>query len=329
MKVEVSSPGKIFLSGEYLALDGSIATILSSKQRVKVKIEESELSSNVLYSLPANQSFAFHVNDSFQIQWIHDNPNELGSFIEEAVILMQIKPSKTKFTIDTTDFYYDSRKIGIGSSSAISSALIKAINEYFNFAYTKEMMMDSALKLHSRKQNNLGSGLDVIAAFIDSGLIECVLDNNGEKVWKKLEWPSDLIIKGVITGEQGNTTKMIERYLKGHINNKEFFLRLKTDADQCLENLSLSWEAKDCESILGLMQKYNIFMQQLDEMYHLGIYTNEHRILANLANKLEIFYKPSGAGGGDLGFLLTKNIEKLKKFNAKLTDSNFKLIDLR
>ena len=49
------------------------------------------------------------------------------------------------------------------------------------------MMMDSALKLHSRKQNNLGSGLDVIAAFIDSGLIECVLDNNGEKVWKKIE----------------------------------------------------------------------------------------------------------------------------------------------
>ena len=329
MKVEVSAPGKVFISGEYLALDGSIATLLTSKQRVKIKIEESELSCNVFYSLPTNKSFPFHVNDSFQIQWIRDNPHELGSFIEEAIILMQIKPSKTKFTIDTTDFYYDNRKIGIGSSSAISSALIKAINEYFDFAYTKEIMMDIALKLHSTKQNNLGSGLDVIASFIDSGLIECFIDDNGVKVSRKLEWPSDLIIKGVITSKQSNTTKMIEKYLKGHLNNKEFFLTLKTDVDHCLDNLSLLWKEKDSESILGLMKQYNIFMQQLDEMYDLGIYTNEHTILANLANKLEIFYKPSGAGGGDLGFLLTKNIEKLKNFNEKLTDSNFKLIDLR
>ena len=329
MKTEVSSPGKIFLSGEYLAMDGSIATLLSSKQRAKIAIEESDLSFNVLYSLPANKSFPFHVNDSFQIQWIENNPEELGLFIQDAIILMQIKPSKTKFTIDTTDFYFNSRKIGIGSSSAISSALIRGINEHFDFAYTKEMMIDSALKLHSIKQNNLGSGLDVIASFIDSGLIECVKDNNGQKEWQKIEWPSDLLIKGVITSEHSNTTKMIEKYLKGQINNKEFFWTLKSIADECLEHLSLSWKAKNCESILGLMQQYNILMQQLDEMYHLGIYTNEHRILANLANESEIFYKPSGAGGGDLGFLLTKNIEKLKIFNEKLSDSNFKLIDLR
>ena len=329
MKVEVSSPGKIFLSGEYLALDGSKATILSSKQRVKIKIEESDLSSNLLYSLPTNKSFPFHVDDSFQIKWLHGNPEELGLFIEQAIRLMQIKPSKTKFTIDTTDFYYESRKIGIGSSSAISSALIKAINKYFNFAYTKEMMIDNALKLHSRKQNNLGSGLDVIASFIDSGLIECVIDNNGQKEWQELEWPSDLIIKGLITTQQSDTSKMIEKYMKGHFNNKEFFSKLKIDADQCLENLSLSWRAKDCESILDFMEQYNILIKQLDEMYHLGIYTDEHSILDNLANDSEIFYKPSGAGGGDLGFLLTKNTDKLKRFNQKLTDSNFKLIDLR
>lgn len=329
MKAETSSPGKIFLSGEYFALNGSIATLLASKQRVKIKIEESKLSSNVFYSLPTNKSFPFHVNDSFQIQWIQDNPHELASFIEEAIILMQIKPSKTKFTIDTTDFYYNNRKIGIGSSSAISSALIKAINDYFDFGYTKDMMMDSALKLHSRKQNNLGSGLDVIASFTDSGLIECFIDNDGEKVSRKLEWPSNLIIKGVITSKQSNTTKMIEKYSKGHTKNKEFFLTLKTDADRCLDNLSLSWKEKDSESILILMKQYNIYMRQLDEMYDLGIYTNEHEILANLAKKSEIFYKPSGAGGGDLGILLTKNVQKIKNFDEKLTDSNFKLIDLR
>ena len=132
MKVEASAPGKIFLSGEYLAIEGSLATVLPTKQRAKIIIEESKSSSNILYCLPLDKSFAFDVNDSFDIEWLDDNPMDMGLFIEKAIVLMQIQPTKTRFTIDTTDFYLQRRKIGIGSSSAISSALIKAINKYFD-----------------------------------------------------------------------------------------------------------------------------------------------------------------------------------------------------
>ena len=50
MRVEESAPGKIFLSGEYLALEGSLSTVLPTKQRAKIIIEESKSSSNILYS---------------------------------------------------------------------------------------------------------------------------------------------------------------------------------------------------------------------------------------------------------------------------------------
>ena len=116
MKVETSAPGKVFLSGEYLALEGSSATLLATKHRAKIIIEPSKCSTNILYSLPLEKAFAFDVNDSFQIKWLDDNPNELGLFIEQAIIMMKIKPTKTKFTIDTNDFYFQNRKIGIGSS---------------------------------------------------------------------------------------------------------------------------------------------------------------------------------------------------------------------
>ena len=39
-----------------------------------------------------------------------------------------------------------------------------------------------------------------------------------------------------------------------------------------------------------LMEKYNALMQQLDQKYRLGIYTDEHQVLANLAKKSGIFY---------------------------------------
>jgi len=328
MRVEESAPGKIFLSGEYLALEGSLSTLLPTKQRAKIIIEDSKCSTNVLYSLPLGKSYAFEVNDSFDIEWLDDHPIEMGVFIEKAIILMQIKPAMKKFTIDTTDFYSQRRKIGIGSSSAISSALIKAINKYFHIGQTKEMIIDSALSLHHRKQNSLGSGLDVIASSLDSGLIECDIKKAKQKKWTKLVWPSDLLIKGVITNEQSDTKKMIEKYLKGHIKNKEFFLALKTDADLILKQLSLSWKSKDSETILALMKQYNVLMQQLDEKYHLGIYTKEHQALANLTSQSGLLYKPSGAGGGDLGLILTNNEMKLKQIIAKLKDNNFQTLDL-
>ena len=115
------------------------------------------------------------------------------------------------FHIVKTDFYFQSRKIGIGSSSAISSALIEALTKYFDIKYTDEMIIDSAVSLHNTTQNSVGSGLDVLASRVDSGLIECDIQKLSQKKWTKLEWPSDLFIKGVITSEQSNTKKMIQR----------------------------------------------------------------------------------------------------------------------
>jgi len=93
--------------------------------------------------------------------------------------------------------------------------------------------------------------------------------------------------------------------------------------------LSLSWKAKDSESVLELMEQYNVLMQQLDQKYHLGIYTDEHQDFSNLAKKSGIFYKPAGAGGGDLGFILSNNEVKFKEFLVKLQDKNCITLDLR
>jgi len=329
MRVEVSAPGKVFISGEYLALDGSLATILSTKQRAKITIEDSKNTFNVLYSLPSNKSFAFNVNNDFKIDWINDHPREVGSFIEQAILEMQIKPTKVQFIIDTTNFYFQNKKIGIGSSSAISSALTKAINKYFDKGYSKKKIIDTAISVHKRAQDSLGSGLDVIAAFADSGLIECDLNTASRKSWGILEWPKDLIIKGVITNKQSRTRDMIEKYLEGRNQNKDFFKKFQLQANLLFKNLSSSWRDKDTRSILELMEEHNILMQELNEIYDLGIYTDEHQDLANLASQSGSFYKPSGAGGGDLGFILSDSEIKLKKLLKKIRSKNIEIIDLR
>ena len=329
MKVKYSAPGKVFLSGEYLALDGSLATILSTKQRALICIEEIDEPHNILYCLPSNQTFAFKVNNNYKIEWLEKDPQELGLFLEWSILLTQVRPTMTRFTIDTSDFFLQGKKLGVGSSAAIASALIHAIAGYFHLKYTDETILETSLRLHSIKQHNLGSGLDVIAAHADSGLIECVNNTDGKEKWTRLEWPSDLLIKGVITKEQSSTAGMIQKYYEGQIHRKEFFEQLQTDADQLLQDLSSSWKDKDIKSILELMEQYSSLMHRLNEKYDLGIYTDEHQDLANEASKLGLFYKPSGAGGGDVGFILTDDETKLKQLLTQIKDKNYQIMDLK
>ena len=76
------------------------------------------------------------------------------------------------------------------------------------------------------------------------------------------------------------------------------------------------------------MRKYNTYIKQLNEKFNLGIFTNEHKGFIDLARRLDIFYKRSGAGGGDLGLVITNNENKLAQFLKNVSDKNYQTIDL-
>ena len=101
---------------------------------------------------------------------------------------------------------------------------------------------------------------------------------------------------------------MIEKFIQGRNHNKEFFKELQLKAKVLFKNLSSAWRYKDTRSILELMEEHNLLMQELNKKYHLDIYTDEHKDLENLASQSGLFYKPSGAGGGDLGFILSLSL---------------------
>ena len=329
MKVEISAPGKVFLSGEYLVVDGALATILSTRQRAKVIIEDNSQTENVLYSSPIDRNFPFLVDDNYCIKWIDNNPNQFGSLISYLFQEIKIKPKSTRFSLDTSGFFYQNKKIGIGSSAALSVALVNAVNIYYNMELSHTRVLELSLKIHAISQQNLGSGLDVLAAFADSKLIECDHKMLQANYWKEMKWPANLFIKGVITNHQGSTSKMIERYSLARDNNQTIFKKLLLESQNILKQLSSSWKSRDVNLILDLMTEYNLLIRQMNQEFDLGIYTKEHQILFDLALNSKLLYKPSGAGGGDLGFILSTNKKQLEKFTNILKDSNFQTIDLR
>ena len=188
--------------------------------------------------------------------------------------------------------------------------------------------LQKALNIHALSQDNFGSGLDVITSYADCGVVECNLKMANELKWRSLKWPSDLYIKGVITSDQSSTKIMIEKYNHGKDSNQIFFNKFYAETSHLLNQISTVWDAQDSEKILELMQKYNTFIKQLNEKFNLGIFTDEHRQLLDFAKKTGIFYKPSGAGGGDLGLVMTNSANKLTQFLTKVSDNNYQTIDL-
>ena len=329
MRVKRTAPGKVFLSGEYLALEGGSAIILSTKQRSSVSIENHDKPYNLFYSSVLDQYFEFSVNDNFKVDWVENDPQSFGLFVSLAICELKVKPSKALISIDTNEFYSSGKKIGLGSSASIATAIISTLDEYFNLQLSKSEKIQKALNIHALSQDNFGSGLDVITSYADSGVVECNLKMANEHKWRNLKWPSDLYIKGVITSDQSSTKMMIEKYNRGKDSNQIFFNKLYLEINHLLNQISTAWDTQNSAKIIELMQTYNTFVKQLNEKFNLGIFTDEHKRLIRLARSADVFYKPSGAGGGDLGLVITNSEKKLTHFLSVLSDSNFPVIDLR
>ena len=329
MRVKRTAPGKVFLSGEYLALEGGSAIILSTKQRSRVSIEDHKKPYNLFYSSALDQYFEFSVNENYKVDWVENDPQSFGLFISLAICELKIKPSKALISIDTNEFYSSGKKIGLGSSASIASAIINVLDEYFNLQLSESAKIQKAVNIHALSQDNFGSGLDVIASCADSGVVECNLKMANEHKWRSLKWPSDLYIKGVITSDQSSTKMMIEKYNHGKASNQIFFNKLYSETKHLLNQISTAWDTQNSAKIIELMQTYNTFINQLNEKFNLGIFSDEHKRLIELARSADIFYKPSGAGGGDLGLVITNSEKKLTHFLSVLSDSNFPVIDLR
>ena len=329
MRVKRTAPGKVFLSGEYLALEGGSAIILSTKQRSRVSIEDHEKPYNLFYSSALDQYFEFSVNENYEVDWAENDPQSFGLFISLAICELKIKPSKALISIDTNEFYSSGKKIGLGSSASIAAAIINVLDEYFNLQLSESEKIQKAVNIHALSQDNFGSGLDVITSCADSGVVECNLKMANEHKWRSLKWPSDLYIKGVITSDQSSTKMMIEKYNRGKDSNQIFFNKLYLEINHLLNQISTAWDTQNSAKIIELMQTYNTFINQLNEKFNLGIFSDEHKRLIELARSADIFYKPSGAGGGDLGLVMTNSEKKLTEFLTKLSYNNYQTIDLR
>jgi phosphomevalonate kinase len=329
--VQIAVPGKIIISGEYAVLNGAIAIVSTIDQKLKVSIKSTDHEHHVYTTSIAKERFPFlHDNDS-NIHWLASDPGSHGSLVQHVFKALEIIPEeKLYIAIDSSEFFISNKnnksiKLGIGSSAAVSVGLIKALSQHLKLPLSPEILLEKSNLAHQMFQNNLGSGIDVLCSFADQGVIECTKDSINDFSWTQLHWPKGLYIKILTTCEDAITHQLIGNYYKTQKDFSEECSPMIQELLSITSKLSTAWKSQSINAILDLLVAYDAQLKKIDHLGSIGIYTTIHKNIQRVAEEFNVFYKPSGAGGGDIGIALSSSPESLNSFLDQIDRLNWNI----
>ena len=318
--IEVSIPGKIVISGEYAVLDGASAIVSTLNRKANITIKNSNKKHNLYATSALENIFPFIIDDDFNVIWLDKDPGKYGLLLKHAFNILKPKlKEKLSIIVDSSEFFHNTRdgvihKLGIGSSAAVSVGIAQALSQYQVVVPSPEKLLNQANSIHQAIQGKHGSGIDIICSFADQGIIECTENSVKNHTWSILSWPNDLYLRVLTTSQGASTKRQIENYQKArNLYPKEFKIAL----DQLLEitqKISIAWKSEDVNLIIDLLISYDAQIKRLDKIGDIGIYTPVHTKIQNIASRHNVFYKPSGAGGGDIGLAFSSSLNALNNF---------------
>ena len=274
MTVAASAPGKLVLSGEYVVLDGAPAISVAVDRRARVTVQDSKDGGCHLTTpgFPGEQRFR----------------------IVDAVFGR--RPA-CDIDLDTRAFSDGDRKIGLGSSAALTVALVAAMAR-------SEDVFVKALLAHSELQGGFGSGVDVASA-VHGGLIEYTMAARGVS---RLEWPAGLCMRVLWTGVVSSTAAKLKKLEASDDHPSRAAL------GRAAAMMAEAWKTADAEKVLDRYPEYIGVLQSFSVDHGLGIFDAGHDELTEAAMQDGVVYKPAGAGGGDVGVLFGRGDDELDDF---------------
>lgn len=344
MRVTASAPGKLVLIGEYAVLFGHPALVMAADRRARVDLRSNDGMSwrasapgfcdgEALFDLDRDRGFAWRAPASAAACRLTLVESLLGSLVEAGLFdPVDLRPATV--TLDTGDFFQPvgggASKLGLGSSAALTVALTEAVRNWVPRELRRPGIgLAELLELHRSFQGGRGSGID-LAASSRGGVVEYRLIGESKTPdARPAELPPGLVMVSVWTGRSASTSDFLARLEE----------RMRSDdgvIDAALRELGrISSDgidrirSGDLNGFLDDVQGFVSSMEALGRAAGIPVLSNEHRMLKRLAEDAGVSYKPSGAGGGDVGLGFTDDPEAAAVFAARAEAKGFTPLDLR
>lgn len=288
-----SAPGKLFLIGEYAVLDGAPAAVAALPQRALAALQENEQG---MLTMVTTVKHEIPIDDALISE----------PLIKAVINTLDCRQALANHSLklDTSAFFLEGGKLGLGSSAALTTALVRLMKPEAN----NEQILALATACHTAFQSGRGSGADIAVAALDASIR---FQHNKAPV--PLNLPADLFMLAIWTGVSASTRRYLSQLESWQRDNEAPFQHHMTQLKSTAETF---FAHSDAEDLITIIETYNRYLNEFSQDSGLNFYNEPHIALQKEVESARCGYKPSGAGGGDFGiaFSADKNtISELAK----------------
>lgn len=302
--IRTRAPGKLLLLGEYAVLEGAPAIVTAVDRDAWVNVAPA-ISQNWTLTAAQLGLHAFALGEDGSIP--SNSPPEVRKTLTLFTCVLdtiteQVGPLPSQaVSIDTSAFFHGPEKLGIGSSAAVAVALTGALLARHGRVPEQEELFTLAAQAHNRAQGGVGSNVDIAASVYGGTLVHRI----GE-LPEPIILPSGLTILPVFAGYATSTANLVSRVFNLRDKKPQVYAQHLQNLTEVAKAGCLACTQNDATQLLQLANAYHQGMQALGEAAGADIISAVHKNLFEFAAQHNATYKPSGAGGGDIGLLFSK-----------------------
>lgn len=291
-----TSPGKLFLSGEYAVLHGAPAVITAVNRRAVADLEFNDHTSSVVEAVRR----------------------------EAAKVLTSVEGELPQIRAYSPNFRIRGKKVGIGSSAAVCAAACGTLYEWAGLPIeeNQSQIVDTAIAAHRASQNGKGSGGDVAVSVLGGTIVFSIHGQREQVSNPQME------LVALWSGRSASTTFLVDRVNRYAAKDESAHSACMKNLFEVAGELADGYRLGEVKRIIEHTKNYGAAMDRLGRGAEISIVTSEHKLIANLAKKYGGGAKPSGAGGGDAAIAVFDDPDAARSFKIECFRFGFPHLDL-
>ncbi len=325
-------PGKLFISGEYAILkEKQTAILVAVDQYLTCRVSGLDQFPCEIHSDYGNLDTLIITFNDKQIDNLSTIPSE-WAFVYEGLkvayeVLIHFGITLRPFHMDIRSdlAHQNGRKYGLGSSGAVTVAVIQAFLKFHGLLINTPLTLFKLAVLATLRQGSNGSMADLATictggwvyyqTFDHHQIYKWINDSISLEDWLCQDWP-DLKIESLQvpdeyklligwTGTPASTQSLVSQLKKVILDDSLVFDGFCAEMRNLVPQLKRALITKNGSDVCHLLEKNHHLLKQLSEYYQLPILTSQLNQLIEDAQHFDAGTKLSGAGGGDCGIAIT------------------------
>ena len=345
------APGKLMLSGEWgIMQPGNWCIVAAVNQYIHATVSEHE--TFYVHAKDLNLHMQGYLSpDGFKFL----QKEATCIFVEEAIRIaisyaleLKTTPAPFMLTLNADTYLSAQVKYGLGSSAAVTVAVIKALLTFYDLSYSSDTLFKLSSIAHLYAQKMQGSCFDIAASSYMSTIAYRSFDRewlinhliNGTNLPKliSLTWPlleirpcplSHLFHLCVgWTGTAAHTTELIDTIKLWQQTHKKTWTTTTQDINNTVQQLINALNKQDLLAAQSLINLNRLQLSLLATQSGTELETKALKILIEIAQHVGVSAKFSGAGGGDCGIALCPDFNTATIVSSEWNKNGIKVLDI-